>query len=738
MWHENAPEHAARGRFYHSGVGMDIITEIDFGTIGKVLKAHGRRPKLTDKGWLHMCVCGNHAHDDKELSARAWTDARGRLGVVCWADAGDSTAARRNLMEMLRGSYRGPGSEPRFKRPTRHSKDDNETRRAQAQSAWRDAIPMPEKHDAPPTLWLGEKAAFYGRAPGGIRWERKVGRDGMVGSIMGLLAPPSAWRDAYPNLPEPEAIQRVSINAAGRQVKGLKIKGGWLDKRSNGPMVGSVVIFGLSSQRGTVRVAEGIADAAAVRGRWQQETWATCGTSGFKNQSIAQELAQYDEVIIHSDAGAAGEHAARILRDHIVKAGGYALVCPPASGSDPADARGEVAGAADAAPGTAMGVKWGDVSPDLAAKAIGENEFDHSNTVTKSVFPLPARPMELWCDAPFTIESNLPKGEKHTGPGDCGACVPCLEWWRLKSKERIRHARGVQSVLNVRMDSMSEAAKWRGKLARHLAGQTVRLLTLDRETVAIDDDIEQPTLLADDGAVDEGKTVVERDIGVVTFLICYDPTVEEIAATEEALVDKGIHYTWNTAPLSVDDLDDILPWCKTIADENGEEHHSISTARSMPTLGKIKERSRYMLGDPEYVNEYVNRDTLEPLPAEYERREEMPIPGQGDMLNAADRMARPTFDLSTDAFLDVVDMIAEDAITNADDLKKPLMRCCSEYGGSRLLIYDTAEWRAGRGKFRPAYGPVLERLGLLSRRELANLGVEAHPCKTCGSRYCDC
>ena len=145
-----------------------------------------------------------------------------------------------------------------------------------------------------------------------------------------------------------------------------------------------------------------------------------------------------------------------------------------------------------------------------------------------------------------------------------------------------------------------------------------------------------------------------------------------------------------------------------------------------------------MLGDPEYVNAYVNRDTLEPLPAEYERREEMPIPGQGDMLNAADRMARPTFDLSTDAFLDFVDMITEDEITNADGLKKPLMRCCSEYGGSRLLIYDTAEWRAGRGTFHPAYGPVLEQLGLLSRRELANLGVEAHPCKTCGSRYCDC
>ena len=121
-------------------------------------------------------------------------------------------------MEMLRGSYRGPGSEPRFKRPTRHhSKDDNEKQREKAQSAWRGAIPMPEKHDAPPTLWLGEKAGFYGRAPGGIRWERKVGRDGMVGSIMGLLAPPSAWRDAYPNLagsPQPSSEYRSTPQAA--------------------------------------------------------------------------------------------------------------------------------------------------------------------------------------------------------------------------------------------------------------------------------------------------------------------------------------------------------------------------------------------------------------------------------------------------------------------------------------------------------------------------------------------
>ena len=199
----------------------------------------------------------------------------------------------------------------------------------------------------------------------------------MVGSAMALLAPPSAWREAYPNLPEPSAIQRISINADGIQVDGLRITGGWINKRSDGPMTGSVVIFGLSEQCGTVRVAEGIGDALAVHGRWQQETWATCGTPGFKNKDLAKDLAQYEEVIIHSDAGEPGERAANILRDNIREAGGFAQVCPPASGSDPADARGEIAGAADAAPGGAMEVKWGDLSPTVVEAAIGENGLDH-------------------------------------------------------------------------------------------------------------------------------------------------------------------------------------------------------------------------------------------------------------------------------------------------------------------------------------------------------------------------
>ena len=715
---------------------MDNITEINLGDIGRVLKAHGRRPRLTPKGWEHMCVCGGHKNDDRTKSARAWIDDRGKLGVVCWGDGGDSKEAWKNLMQMIRGSYRGGsyrgGPRVNFKRrTTRHSKEDNDSRRDQARAHWRNAFPMPARHDAPSTLWMDQKSGFYGRAPGGIRWEPKVGREGMVGSAMALLAPPSAWREAYPNLPEPSAIQRISINADGIQVDGLRITGGWINKRSDGPMTGSVVIFGLSEQCGTVRVAEGIGDALAVHGRWQQETWATCGTPGFKNKDLAKDLAQYEEVIIHSDAGEPGERAANILRDNIREAGGFAQVCPPASGSDPADARGEIAGVADAAPGGAMEVKWGDLSPTVVEAAIGENGLDHMNKVTKSVFPLPDRPMELWCEAPYTVNSDLPKGEKYKGPGDCGECLPCLEWWRLKKKEMIRLAGGVRCVLTARTDSLSQAVKWRERLGRLLSGRTTRVLDLD--TITIPNDGAQSNLLGD-----EAETVFERDVAVVKLLICYDPTEEEIEAAGEELTDKQIDHTWTTEALSADDLDDILPWRKTIEDENGREAHTISVSRSMPKLGRVKERNRYTFGDPEYVDELLNRDQIEPLPTEYEKREKMPIPGRGDMLNAADRMARVRFNLNSGDFLDIVDMIAEGEIANSSDLKTPLTRMCSEYGGSRLLIYDCAEWRAGIGTFRPAYAPVLERVGLLTRRELVSLGVETGPCRTCGSKYCAC
>ena len=72
-------------------------------------------------------------------------------------------------------------------------------------------------------------------------------------------------------------------------------------------------------------------------------------------------------------------------------------------------------------PGGAMEVKWGDLSPTVVEAAIGgKTDWNHKDIVTKSVFPLPARPMELWCEAPYTVNSDLPKGEKYKGPGDCG------------------------------------------------------------------------------------------------------------------------------------------------------------------------------------------------------------------------------------------------------------------------------------------------------------------------------
>ena len=102
-------------------------------------------------------------------------------------------------------------------------------------------------------------------------------------------------------------VQRIAVNADGLQVKGHRLsKEHWGNKKSNGTIRGGALILGNATSRSTVRVA----DALAIHTRWQQQTWALCGTSGFANQDIARALAEFADVIIHADAGEAGEKAA--------------------------------------------------------------------------------------------------------------------------------------------------------------------------------------------------------------------------------------------------------------------------------------------------------------------------------------------------------------------------------------------------------------------------------------------
>ena len=686
--------------------------QIDLGVVARVLKSHGRNPTRTGQGLLFRCLCGNHKRDDKNPSATVWIDSRGKLGAKCWANVGGNQTLWTHVMALLRGEEWTPPPTSQVTKPRDNNRAHRETQQEKARRAWRNAFPVPNKIEAPAQQWLGRKCWHYGDAPGGIRWDTTTEHADMVGSVIALLAPPSAWREAYPNLPVPSAVQKISLDHQGRQVAGLKTRGGWIGKRTTGPILGSAVIIGMTEKRGTVRVAEGVADALAVHSHWLDETWAMCGTSGFSNVQLAEELAQYDEVIIHADAGAAGRKAAGALRDNVLAAGGYAIVCMPSDGDDPADSHGGIADAGGAASEGTMEVKWDENHFPSIEKIVGKNSgSDHiESDMIGSGKKKPERTYDLRCSAPYLKRSNLPRGEQFKGARDCGKCEGCIAWWRYLRLEQLTMAGGVRSVLSIKVHDPKIAVTWRQELGRRLKGAQMR--TIHQEETAC----------------------------TIKILNCYDVTDAEISSAKKVLDDASIQYEWTLGSLSRDEAAALIPWQKSLRldekDEDEKGPNSISTSRLMPKFDK-GEHARYMYGDEEMLDRKVDPMELSELPQEYEERESMRNIELADLKNAADRMSRHGFNLTRDEFLDIVQGIEDGDFHGADNLKS-IFPVGTEYGGSRRLIFDCAEWVGGTGVFRIAYGPVLERFGLLTNQQLHALGVDPLPCRQCASKYCDC
>ena len=693
--------------------------QIDLGVVARVLKSHGRSPVRCSQGIQFRCLCGGHKHDDRNPSATVWVDGRGRLGAKCWADAGDSKQLWTQIMRLIGGWDYTPT--PTVKASAgKGDRTHQETQQQKARNAWRKAFPVSDRGDTPAQAWLGRKCWFYGPVPGGIRWDTTTEHRAMVGSIIALLAPPSAWREAYPGLPVPSAIQKIALDHQGHQVAALKTRGGRIEKRSTGPMLGSVVIFGMTEKRGTVRVAEGVADALAVHSHWLDETWAMCGTSGFSNVRLAEALAQYDEAIIHADAGDAGRKAAEALRDNVLAAGGYAIVCMPASGDDPADSHGNVADAAPPASEGTMEVKWDDNHFPTIEKIVGKSPWsdknsgsDHRDGIDAMIGSgtKPERTYDLRCTEPYLMRSNLPDEQKFKGARDCGGCGGCIAWWRQVLLARLAIAGGVQSVLSINIRDPKIAVRWRQELGRHLKGAQMR-------------------------TIHQGITTC-----TIRILNCYDVTDAELLSAKKLLGDAAVEYEWSPGILSREEAAALIPWRKSLCldekDEDEKGPNAVSTSRSMPQFEKGRTRPRYTYGDVEMVNQRVDLFDVSELPEPYKERESMANAGLADLKNASDRMSRDGFNFTRGEFLDVVQGIEDGDVHRADDLKK-IIPLGTEYGGSRMLIFDCAKWVAGSGGIRIAYGPVLERFGLLTNHQLHALGVDPRPCRQCGSKYCEC
>ncbi len=192
----------------------------------------------------------------------------------------------------------------------------------QARNLWRPECPVP-----PMLRWIGAGApdALAGvskilrggtlEGPRGALWT--VSRRPAKGCVVALVAPPARWAAAWPELPEPQALQLQAVTLAGLN----PWPGKGLDKRPFGFTGGGCVLIG-EPDGGDVQVAEGLADALARAARAPSPAVAALGTSGLASDALVDYLAERAEggakVAYHADRddNRAGEtYARRAVRD---------------------------------------------------------------------------------------------------------------------------------------------------------------------------------------------------------------------------------------------------------------------------------------------------------------------------------------------------------------------------------------------------------------------------------------
>ena len=305
-----------------------------------------------------------------------WESGQGGRGAVSLAEYLLGTDRRGALDWLRQGSYlseRLPSPTPRKSDAVRADSQAPIKRANLARSIWASGSAIPRDESHPARRWFTNRLLWRPEMPTPplLRWRAADSRHTGTGSILALLAPPAAWCDAWPGLPEPTAVQLVAVDGAGNPALDRPSEEGGLGKRTIGNAHGTVVMVGnpmLPNASAPIRVTEGLADALAVAARYDVPVVATAGTAGMRNPAIIEWLAAASRgVVIHADADTpkngkppAGTSAAGFLRSAILNAGGDATaIYPPAGYKDVAEA----AAVSDFKP---LGQDWIDYARTLA------------------------------------------------------------------------------------------------------------------------------------------------------------------------------------------------------------------------------------------------------------------------------------------------------------------------------------------------------------------------------------
>ena len=258
-----------------------------------------------------------------------------------------------------------PGAAP--KRAHRQEAGQPDPRKvAAALTMWESAIPIPLDPAHPARLWMEERNLWRSRfpLPYAVKWvpaEAALfhGLHQGAGSIIVPHAPPTAWVEAWPQVPMPTAVSLVSIGAAGepaldrpadhRRPDGTPSRG--LPKRTLGQMRGALVLIGnplIEDARVALREAEGVADVLGVAARMPGPVIAPIGTPArmASDETLVEWIGVWairHGVHLMVDRDDPGQKAGASLRRELLGRGvpqdQIAVYTPPdGMGKDPADA----------------------------------------------------------------------------------------------------------------------------------------------------------------------------------------------------------------------------------------------------------------------------------------------------------------------------------------------------------------------------------------------------------------
>ena len=287
-------------------------------------------------GWSFFCPL---EHRKKDAPAAIWVNDEGWISVHCF-DCRRNDELREVLVVPHLRNRPSPPVAPRPPSPPsrRPPRNDLPTR------IWADTEAIPKDAVHPARRWFANRNLWRPEveSPTPLRWlpasRTRPGPHTGAGSLVALLARPTAWAEAWPRLPSPQAVEIIAVNRDGNAALDRPQPDGGLGKRTLGDKTGAVLILGdplLASIDAPVRVAEGVADALALAARFTGPAVASMGDAGMNADGFAGWLAGAAAgAVIHADNDAAGQKAASRLCGAVRIHGGTARAVLPPEGKD--------------------------------------------------------------------------------------------------------------------------------------------------------------------------------------------------------------------------------------------------------------------------------------------------------------------------------------------------------------------------------------------------------------------